>query len=97
MNNYYIQIIWQFFRGFIADHKFKFIFTIIFGWYARIVMVALSAFYYFLKSLQDSGILKNIEDFIFIRLDNITLIVQHCMPNILNLKEAFQCLKGIPF
>ncbi len=96
MNNYYIQMVWQFARGLIADHKFKFIFTLMFGWYARIIMVAVSAFYYFLKSLQDSGVLKNIEDFIFLRLDNVTLIMQQCMPHILNLKMAFECLKSVP-
>ena len=77
----------------VNSNKGKFIFGILSNWYLYVMAGGISAAYYVLKALKDTGILDRVQNFIFPILDNCVNIAKDCTPKILNLQELYKCLQ----
>ncbi|AIL65927.1 hypothetical protein NOVO_07980 [Rickettsiales bacterium Ac37b] len=69
-----------------------FVLGILSRWYLIICIPAITATYYALKGLSESGLLGKIENFITENLKMLVEVSRVCSPKIANLREFLQCL-----
>ncbi|MBN9543380.1 MAG: DUF2670 domain-containing protein [Alphaproteobacteria bacterium] len=82
----------QFFGWMKASPAGIFIHTILFKWYLIIAVPAVYIGYHFLKGLENTGILKRVEDHLTSYLETLVKVSENCTPLILNIYDFYDCL-----
>lgn len=84
------------FRAIMANPMGIFVYGILSKWYVMVMIACAVTTFWVFKGLEESGVLKDMEDTVRDGLTQVKGVAQHCTPHIRDLGKVWDCVNNTP-